>query len=205
MTCIASLQTLWNPPHRYKWPSSIIHIYSQCHYTVTFFFITNKTLGNPLPHQSETELQSKIQIKLSLSLSLSQPKKKKSKHCRNEKPRAVRTVQNNAVRKTNRKSQIPVSKNEKFYQLQRDFGETKWEMDQNGAGAKKWCHFDFRERCFSLIFFYYRFLLFSFNFKLKKKMQNGVVLEVLTASTNWIVTESCIDKNWKLEDWIDKT
>ena len=76
MTCIASLQTLWNPPHRYKWPSSIIHIYSQCHYTVTFFFITNKTLGNPLPHQSETELQSKIQIKLSLSLSLSQPKKK---------------------------------------------------------------------------------------------------------------------------------
>ena len=120
MTCIASLQTLWNPPHRYKWPSSIIHIYSQCHYTVTFFFITNKTLGNPLSHQSETELQSKIQIKLSLSLSLSQPKKKKSKHCRNEKPRAVRTEQNNAVRKTNRKSQIPVSKNEKFYQLRRN-------------------------------------------------------------------------------------
>lgn len=122
MTCIASLQTLWNPPHGYKWPSSIIHIYSQCHYTVTFFFITNKTLANPLPHQSETELQSKIQIlSLSLSLSLTQPKKKKnkSKHCLNEKPRAVRTVQNNAVRKTNRKSQIPVSKNEKFYQLRR--------------------------------------------------------------------------------------
>lgn len=77
MTCIASLQTLWNPPHGYKWPSSIIHIYSQCHYTVTFFFITNKTLANPLPHQSETELQSKIQI-LSLSLfhSLNQKKTK---------------------------------------------------------------------------------------------------------------------------------
>ena len=135
MTCIASLQTLWNPPHRYKWPSSIIHIYRQCHYTVTFSFITNKTLANPLPHQSETELQSKIQIKLSLSLSTK--KKKKSKHCRTEKLRAVRTVQNNAVRKTNRKSQIPMSKNEKFYQLRRDFGETKPEMDRNGAEAGK--------------------------------------------------------------------
>ena len=76
MIGITSLQTLWNPPHHYKWTSSIIHIYSQCHYTVIFFFITNKTLANPLPHQSETELQSKIQI-LSLSLSLSHNQKNK--------------------------------------------------------------------------------------------------------------------------------
>ena len=27
----------------------------------------------------------------------------------------------------------------------------------------------------------------------------------LTVATNWIVTEPCIEKNWKLEDWIDKT
>ena len=27
---------------------------------------------------------------------------------------------------------------------------------------------------------------------------------VLTAATNSHVTELCIDKNWKLEDWIDK-
>ena len=31
-------------------------------------------------------------------------------------------------------------------------------------------------------------------------MQNGVVLVGLTAT----VTEPWIDKNWKLEDWIDK-
>ena len=36
-------------------------------------------------------------------------------------------------------------------------------------------------------------------------MQNGVVSVVLTATTNSHVTEPSIDKNWKLEDWIDKT
>ena len=36
-------------------------------------------------------------------------------------------------------------------------------------------------------------------------MQNGIVLGVLTATTNYIVTEPWIDKNWKLEDRIDKT
>ena len=36
-------------------------------------------------------------------------------------------------------------------------------------------------------------------------MQNGVVSGVLITATNWVVTESCIDKNWKLEDWNDKT
>ena len=27
----------------------------------------------------------------------------------------------------------------------------------------------------------------------------------LIAAHNWGLTESCIDKNWKLDDWIDKT
>ena len=36
-------------------------------------------------------------------------------------------------------------------------------------------------------------------------MQNGVILRILTATINWVVTKSYIDKNWKLEDWIDKT
>ena len=71
---------------------------------------------------------------------------------------------------------------------------------------------------FQLFFFFFpffflffcRFLLFSFNFKLfkkrkRKKKQNGVVLGVLTAATNWVVTKSCINKNWKLQDWNDKT
>ena len=36
-------------------------------------------------------------------------------------------------------------------------------------------------------------------------MQNGAILEVLTAVTNWVLTESYIEKNWKLNDWNDKT
>ena len=36
-------------------------------------------------------------------------------------------------------------------------------------------------------------------------MQNSVISVGLTAATNKVVTESYIDKNWKLEDWIDKT
>ena len=36
-------------------------------------------------------------------------------------------------------------------------------------------------------------------------MQNGVVSVGLTAATNRNITEPYIDKNWKLEDWIDKT
>ena len=36
-------------------------------------------------------------------------------------------------------------------------------------------------------------------------MQNNVVLGVLTAAINWVLTESYIYKNWKLENWIDKT
>ena len=36
-------------------------------------------------------------------------------------------------------------------------------------------------------------------------MQNGIVSVGLTTATNRVVTEPYIDKNWKLEDWIDKT
>ena len=36
-------------------------------------------------------------------------------------------------------------------------------------------------------------------------MQNVVVSVGLTVATNRNVTEPYIDKNWKLEDWIDKT
>ena len=36
-------------------------------------------------------------------------------------------------------------------------------------------------------------------------MQNDVVLMGLTADTNRVVMEPYIDKNWKIEDWIDKT
>ena len=35
-------------------------------------------------------------------------------------------------------------------------------------------------------------------------MQNGIILVVLMVATNSHVTEPYIDKNWKLEDWIDK-
>ena len=35
-------------------------------------------------------------------------------------------------------------------------------------------------------------------------MQNGVVSGVLLTATNWVIMEPYIDKNWKLEDWIDK-
>ena len=36
-------------------------------------------------------------------------------------------------------------------------------------------------------------------------MQNVVVSVGLTAATNRNVTKPYIDKNWKLENWIDKT
>ena len=35
-------------------------------------------------------------------------------------------------------------------------------------------------------------------------MKNSVVSGVLMAAINWVVTESWIDKNWKLEDWNEK-
>ena len=36
-------------------------------------------------------------------------------------------------------------------------------------------------------------------------MKNGIVSVGLTVATNRVVTEPYIDKNWKLEDWINKT
>lgn len=77
----------------------------------------NPSQSSSSPIWNRTPIQNPNPLSLSLSLTQLKKKKNKSKHCLNEKPRAVRTVQNNAVRKTNRKSQIPVSKNEKFYQL----------------------------------------------------------------------------------------
>ena len=35
-------------------------------------------------------------------------------------------------------------------------------------------------------------------------MQNGVIWVGLTTTTNRVVTEPYIDKNWKLEDWNEK-
>ena len=57
------------------------------------------------------------------------------------------------------KSQIPMSKNEKFYQLRQDFNETKREMDQSGAEAEKRCRFDFRGRVFPFMFFFFSYFL----------------------------------------------
>ena len=66
-----------------------------------------------------------------------------------------------------------------------------------------------REKIYGFFFFFSFFPDFSYfllitNFSLKK-MQNGVVSVGLMAAINWVVTEPYIDKNWKLEDWIDKT
>ena len=46
-------------------------------------------------------------------------------------------------------------------------------------------------------FFFFFFLDFSYFILIPnlKKMQNGIVSEVLTAVTNWVVMKSCIDKN----------
>ena len=50
---------------------------------------------------------------------------------------------------------------------------------------------------------FYIFFLFGIK-KKKKSLQNNFVLGVLMATINWVVTEPWIDKNWKLENWIDK-
>ena len=39
----------------------------------------------------------------------------------------------------------------------------------------------------------------------KRKKQISLVSSISNGSTNWVVTEPWIDKNWKLEEWIDKT
>ena len=67
--------------------------------------------------------------------------------------------------------------------------------------------FWFRGTMFPLKFFFldYFILILNLYIKKKQKKQNGVVLGVLTTTTNWVVMEPCIEKNWKLEDRIDKT
>ena len=62
--------------------------------------------------------------------------------------------------------------------------------------------FWFQGTSFPFMFsFSFSFLDFSyFLLILEKKNQNSIVLGVLTAATNWVLTKSCIDKNWKLED-----
>ena len=112
-----------------------LHIYRQCHYTVTFFFITNKTLANPLPHQSGTELHSKIQI--DLSLSLTQPKKKIPNTAATKNREQFERYRIMRFRKLteNRRFRWARTRNST------NSGETKREMDWNGAEAEKRCRF----------------------------------------------------------------
>ena len=57
---------------------------------------------------------------------------------------------------------------------------------------------------FPLIFFF-KFFLFSFNSEfIKKKTAKQCRFKSSNGSTNWVITELWIDKNWKLENWIDK-
>ena len=114
-----------------------LHIYRQCHYTVTFFFITNKTLANPLPHQSGTKLQSKIQIDLSLSHSTKKKKKKipNTAATKNRKRFERYRIMRFGKRTENRRFRWARSRNST------NSGKTKREMDWNGAEAKKRCRF----------------------------------------------------------------
>ena len=51
-------------------------------------------------------------------------------------------------------------------------------------------------------FFLIDFSFFSFNSEIKKEKEkeNSVVLVTLMATHNWGLIESCIDKNWNLEN-----
>ena len=57
------------------------------------------------------------------------------------------------------------------------------------------------------LFFIFIFSNFSFNFELKKKKPHAKWRRrvSLIAIVTQAVTEPWIDKNWKLDDWIDKT
>ena len=57
-----------------------------------------------------------------------------------------------------------------------------------------------------MFFFFIKFFLLIPKFKKKKRKEkeNGVVLVTLTAAHNSGLTESCIDKYLKLEDWNEK-
>ena len=82
-----------------------------------------------------------------------------------------------------------------------EVGEVDVGVPETVTELKKTVFFSFSFSFFS------RFFLFSFNYQFffKKKMQNGVVSMGLMAAINWVVMEPYIDKNWKSEDWIDKT
>ena len=114
-----------------------LHIYRQCYYTVTFFSITNKTLANPLPHQSGTELQSKIQINLSLSHSTKKKKKKipNTAATKNRERFERYRIMRFGKRTKNRRFRWARTRNST------NSGKTKREMDWNGAEAKKRCRF----------------------------------------------------------------
>ena len=57
----------------------------------------------------------------------------------------------------------------------------------------------------TVFFFFFKIFLISFNSELKKKTHaKRRRFSGSNGSNNWVVTESWIDKNWKLEDWIDK-
>ena len=77
-------------------------------------------------------------------------------------------------------------------------------FSQLGFGCRVLC-FDFRGSVVPLKCFFLRFFLFYFNFEnFFLKGQNDVVSAMLMAAPNWVLMESCIDKNWKLKDWNDK-
>ena len=54
-----------------------------------------------------------------------------------------------------------------------------------------------------LIGFFFFFPDFSFSSKKKKKWKQRR-FSGFNGSSNWVVTDLWIDKNWKLEYWIDK-
>ena len=54
-------------------------------------------------------------------------------------------------------------------------------------------------------FFFLDFFLFSFNSEFKKKNAKWRRFGGFNDNSNWAITKPWIDKNWKLEDWIDKT
>ena len=78
-----------------------------------------------------------------------------------------------------------------------------WERERERIWILDWSSIVVPLNVFFFLFLFFWFFLFSFNFVLKKK--NDIVSRVLIVATNWVVTKSCMHKNWKLEDWINKT
>ena len=80
------------------------------------------------------------------------------------------------------------------------------DVDDDFRGRGMTTSFPLNVFLFSFFFFLFSvFYRFFFKFwKKKKKKENGVVSVILMAAHNWGLIESYINKNWKLEDWIDK-